>query len=82
MMKAKARYNLKDYDPTIDEDPSIEEHVTDKAEADMIAEESDKEPEDEEYMEPASKKNTLPQKPNIEEIRELLPEFNGWEIGI
>ena len=28
-------------------------------------------------MEPASKKDTLPQKPNTEEIRELLPEFNG-----
>ena len=28
-------------------------------------------------MEPASKKETLPQKPNTEEIRELLPEFNG-----
>ena len=28
-------------------------------------------------MEPVSKKDILPPKPNTEEIRELLPEFNG-----
>ena len=28
-------------------------------------------------MEQVSKKDILPQKPNTEEIRELLPEFNG-----
>ena len=44
---------------------------------DTIAEDSGKESEEEEYMEPASKKDILPQKPNTEEIRELLPEFNG-----
>ena len=35
------------------------------------------ESEKEECMEPASKKDTLPRKPNTEEIQELLPEFNG-----
>ena len=35
------------------------------------------ESEKEECMEPASKIDTLPQEPNTEEIRELLPEFNG-----
>ena len=35
------------------------------------------ESEKEECMELASKIDTLPQEPNTEEIRELLPEFNG-----
>ena len=35
------------------------------------------ESEEEECMEPASKKDPLPREPNTEEIRELLPEFNG-----
>ena len=45
---------------------------------DTIAEDSGEELEEEECMEPVSKKkDILPPKPNTEEIRELLPEFNG-----